>query len=115
MSSIYNLRVEIKSGPTFVDYPDTDRTIMQSTGLTDKNGKEVFEGDVLFVDGEFRHDGRVVVEYNKDRCGMYIYSVIQVEDHVKKEMMTTKDPMDEYWAEHASIIGNIHENLELLK
>jgi hypothetical protein len=74
---------------------DHECILMQFTGLKDKNGKEIYEGDILgdgiVVEVQF-HDGKFVgVQSNKkyslgDCCGNY-----------------------------GRILGNIYENPELLK
>ena len=71
-------------------------TIGQYTGLTDKNGKKIFEGDIVAF-GEYRY----TVEWKQDRIG-YGYT-------------ETADRMLECDGEHCEVIGNIHDNPELLK
>lgn len=74
--------------------------IMQTTGLLDKNGKEIFEGDILGT-----KDGLLngVVEYRSD-LGMWTNSLIRYNNF---ERLCTV-------ANSREIIGNIHENPEFL-
>ena len=72
----------------------------QFTGLHDKNGREVYEGDVIGRKGFFN---RVVIWYE---CGFATYSV----NHRERIMPMTKESIDEF----DEVIGNIHENPELL-
>jgi uncharacterized phage protein (TIGR01671 family) len=74
--------------------------LMQFTGLHDKNGREVYEGDVIGRKGFFN---RVVIWYE---CGFATYSV----NHRERIMPMTKESIDEF----DEVIGNIHENPELL-
>jgi uncharacterized phage protein (TIGR01671 family) len=76
--------------------------LMQATGLKDKNGKEIFEGDILHGnDGEDFWD---VVKYDKNdavwiRESVYCSSMLYLYEN-------TETP---------SIVGNIYENPEVLR
>lgn len=75
--------------------------IMQTTGLLDKNGKEIFEGDILGT-----KDGLLngVVEYRSD-LGMWTNSLIRYNNF---ERLCTV-------ANSREIIGNVYENPEILE
>jgi uncharacterized phage protein (TIGR01671 family) len=79
-----------------VDY----KTISQFIGLTDKNGKKIFEGDIVklfLIDGE--EIG--VIKFNDILCRFCLY---------EKDGVYGFDKDCEF-----EIIGNIHDNPELLK
>lgn len=82
-------------------YDFDDIVLMQSTGLTDKNGKEIFEGDILGTDGGLL-DG--VVEYRTD-LGMWTNSLFRYNNFERLCSI----------ANSREIIGNIHTNPELLE
>ena len=90
--------------------------VMQFTGLLDKNGKEIFEHDVI----QFRYNDKceelgygtvnAVVEFER---GMFVCKQIGFDYEGKKEL-----PMSLYefmQGEEITIVGNIFENPELLK
>nr|DAD67319.1 MAG TPA: YopX protein [Siphoviridae sp. ctuHg3] len=77
--------------------------LMQSTGLKDKNGKEVFVGDIIKCTRGCLHEVYIEKEYG----GTYIGGMPAV---------YLKDLREGYaWTEHEEIIGNIYENPELLE
>ena len=92
---------------SFNDYEINPSTLGQYTGLTDKNGNRIFEGDIVkaqdeilgspFCDGM---NGKVVY----DEAAYFI---------------EPKDPMNSQWLYDEcavyEIIGNIHDNPELLE
>ena len=75
-------------------------TVGQYTGLTDKNGKRIFEGDIVSL---VKHDG-------------LIYKVVYVP--CRYELVNSKGvncfALDIYKSENIEVIGNIHDNPELL-
>ena len=86
--------------------------LMQSTGLNDKNGKEIFEGDVV----KYYYDDNdwviFVFEQQQDRTVVGIgFDVIQQSD----KNVIGHDIRLYRSEEHFEIIGNIHENPELLE
>lgn len=82
--------------------PFSSIEIMQSTGLKDKNGKEIFEGDVVSKEDEY-----VVI---KSFTGLW-KAVSQKDNEKDRELyfLTLADICDEI-----EVIGNIYENKELL-
>nr|DAX35558.1 MAG TPA: YopX protein [Caudoviricetes sp.] len=106
-----------------------DVTLMQSTGLKDKNGKEIFEGDILkFNDewNEYCHEGYVdgsvegvnyvevvkgeaCFEFGKTRYPESSLFIYMEDEHLSfAELVKDKDFGFE-------IIGNVYENPELLE
>lgn len=84
--------------------------LMQSTGLKDKNSKEIFEGDIV-TDGEFAR----IVQYHQT-LGFYMF------DEEGNERFFSDSANLEDFEEDAKIvseileiIGNVYENPELLE
>lgn len=76
---------------------------MQSTGLKDKNGKEVFIGDIVKCTRGCPHEVYLEKEYG----GTYIGGMPAI---------YLKGLLSGYaWTEDEEIIGNIYENPELLE
>lgn len=81
-------------------YKFDDIVLMQSTGFRDKNGKEIFEGDIIGT-----RDGLLngVVEFNID-LGMWTNSLLRYNNFERLCSI----------ANSREIIGNIWEDGELL-
>ena len=79
-----------------------DEYLMQSTGLLDKNGKEIFEGDIIKMSKDVSVD-TTYYEVVRRRGGAY--------------SLESKQHGCDLWIRHTDceIIGNIYENPELLE
>ena len=81
-----------------------DCTIEQYTGLRDKNDKEIYEGDI--VENTYKDVGKVRYEVRWE-CGRFVMES-------RKPVNLVQIGMGVY--PHSSeVIGNIHENPELLE
>ena len=91
------------------DWKHEDYILMQCTGLKDKNGKLIYEGDIVktwkFSTGEISNK---VVAWNEARCGCRLYTI----DHFKRGI--TDSPQSMLNVTTIEVIGNIYENKELL-
>ena len=84
-------------------YDFDDIKCMQSTGLKDKNGKEVFVGDIIKCTRGCLHEVYIEKEYG----GTYIGGMPAIYLKGLREGYA--------WTEHEEIIGTIYENPELLE
>lgn len=81
-------------------------TVMQFTGLLDKNGKEVYEGDIIRYSGDYYLHTAVVEWKDADDeniffCG-FADRVLSAVEHEGDECIQLE------------IVGNIHENPDML-
>ena len=84
-----------------------DLVLMQSTGLKDKNGKEIFEGDILAVEAD---DGVIISKVSWD--DEHALFVIKTKKFNEEAALAELVDDNSYPFE---VIGNIYENPELLE
>lgn len=100
-----------------MNYKVIPETIGQYTGMRDKNGKKIFEGDIFKMEDEIVaviifHEGcfrlqtwglcGTYTESGYDECGGG-WGIIECE------------PIDWYYIHDMEVIGNIHDNPEMLE
>lgn len=78
--------------------------IMQSTGLFDKNGKEIFEKDILDYNGR-----KAIVKWH----GSYASFIYEFVDELQNRTTEWQPLYLSYY--HFEVIGNIYENSKLLE
>lgn len=89
----------------FLPLEDDDLEFMQYTGLKDKNGTKIFEGDIF----EFDDKCYLVVQWSGE--GYFELRIYDAEDDYNNCLA----PIWDYNLENMEIIGNIWGNPELIK
>lgn len=95
-------------------------TVGQFTGLLDKNGKEIYEGDILRGDEyPYNCDGVdnyfVEIVWADNVCGFYRITHKKPNSTVSGISHGLWSELDEEDIKSFEVIGNIHDNPELLK
>ena len=113
LGTVSNIDLEFEEVTFYIDDEEEletcqsfeDVEIMQSTGLFDKDGVEIFEGDILTDEGNFENDywDYATIEFDKTDYTYYI--------HWKREEVC-ENITDCY---KYTVTGNIYENKELLE
>ena len=91
-----------------IPYEVDPETVGQFTGLTDKNGKKIFEGDIVKGDlglGYGDNENHIAyIEYQEDGMSFCLVEILE-EDFGKCAEIS----------DDLEVIGNIHDNPELLE
>lgn len=116
---IYPGYAETDCGDYYPDWYEVDpETVGQFTGLTDKNGKKIFEGDIVkthyantkksdFTEQVVFHNGRFCSMFTLSKNGRMFSNLADGIPHLPQDNLPYME-----WCE---VIGNIHDNPELLK
>lgn len=104
---VYPENVDYKCEPHWTHFEPymKDIYLMQYTGLHDKNGKEIYEGDILKIN------------FNIHKIEGYLYLSLTEEEREQRYYLTAVSIPDFYrepLSDDYEVIGNIYENKELL-
>lgn len=104
---------EGSASPFFMewDYIHKD-TVGQFTGLKDKSGKEIYEGDIISVNGKYPK----LIRYIDEWASYCLANLTDLDCDLKTRYWQQVSPC--WWTDYKreiKVIGNVYDNPELLK
>ncbi len=108
---------------------DDNYVVEFNTGLKDKKGKGIYEGDILEFDNDFDDSAQRYVPFFNEKLSAFGFKIYGYQDYISESgseefesEMSLIGEMENYereeiisYTEHINIVGNIHENADLLE
>lgn len=100
--SVYDVGIGFRGGAAIFSFDKVE--FMENTGLKDKNGKYIYEGDIVRVKGTWN----CIIEYEQSSCAFVLKSI---DSRWSTGYFSNYDDIEEM----LEVIGNIYENKELVE
>lgn len=98
----YVMGVRARSNKVIYSFEDVE--FIENTGMKDKNGSYIYEGDIVTVNGTWN----CIIEYEQSSCAFVLKSI---DSRWSTGYFSNYDDIEEM----LEVIGNVYENEELLE
>jgi uncharacterized phage protein (TIGR01671 family) len=100
--SVYDIGIGFRGGAAIFSFDKVE--FIKNTGMKDKNGKYIYEGDIVTVNGTWD----CIIQYNQSSCAFVLKSI---DSRWSTGYFSNYDDIEEM----LEVIGNIYENKELVE